>query len=502
MTFSRRRITVAVAMLFVAVCVAQGPQNAASQTASATPLSMVQPGQMEVTTNSPEARALFQKGIARMEMLHWEAALAEWRKAAVVDPQFALAHIFMAMLSRDPAEQEAERERALAARKNAGAEEQLIIDWISNANQSHWVPAIQAMNEALSRYPKDKHLAWLAGLWLTGQRQSERAIPLFERAYQLDPQFADPLNQAAYCYARLGNFDKAFDHMRRYAAMLPNEANPQDSLGELSRMAGRFEDSLKYYHASLKLDPGFIDSQAGLGDTYAVMGQEDKARAEYATAIRNAVTRVEEITYALQSAATYAREQNFAKADTAFTEVAKQAHAKDLGALEAEAWRMMSAYQKDNATAMKLLTQAEATLDEPHKMTTAAREQELAIVLRTHVGRAVHDGSMAEAQASLTRLEAVAAANSSGLVQFSLSGAQGSVLLAQGKFAEAVGRLEDDDKNPFSIQRLIVAYQKTGAPEKAARMTQRLLNFYEPTIEQAVVVPQFRKSMMAMKDKN
>jgi len=508
MTSLRHQVTLAVAVLFVAVGAVYGQQNSAggqSAQVSAQPGAVpakLQPGHMEVTTRSPEARVFFENGIARMETLHWEAGLAEWRKATAADPQFALAHIFLAMLSRDPAEQEAERERALAGRKNAGPEEQLIIDWISNANQSHWVPAIQAMNEALGRYPQDKHLAWLAGLWLTGQRQSERAIPLFEHAYDLDPQFADPLNQAAYCYARLGNFDKAFDHMRRYAAMLPNEANPQDSLGELSRMAGRFEDSLKYYHASLKLDPDFIDSQAGLGDTYAVMGQEEKARAEYATAIRIATTRVQQITYALQSAATYVREQDYAKADAAFEQVARQAHEKELGTLEAEAWRMMSAYQKDNATAMKMLTRAEATLREPHKMGAAAREQELAIVLRTRVGRAVHDGSMNEAQASLKRLEALAASNSSGLVQFSLSGAEGAVLMAQGKFAEAVGRLEDDDKNPFSIQRLIVAYQRTGAPAKAAKMTERLQNFYEPTIEQAVVVPQFRKSMLAMKDRN
>jgi len=30
----------------------------------------------------------------------------------------------------------------------------------------------------------------------------------------------------------------------------------------------------------------------------------------------------------------------------------------------------------------------------------------------------------------------------------------------------------------------------------------RLANFYEPTIEQAVVVPEFRKTSAAMKDKN
>jgi tetratricopeptide (TPR) repeat protein len=467
------------------------------------PLCAQQPDEaMQITTTSAEARSHFQQGMAKMETLHWEPAMQEWRLAAQADPQFALAHIFLTMLSRDPAEQVTEREKAVASRKFASPEEQLIVDWISNSNQSHWIPAIQAMNEALERFPNDKHLAWLAGLWLENQRESERAIPLFERANRIDPKFADPLNQAAYCYARLGNFDKAFADMQSYAQLLPNEANPQDSLAEISRMAGRFDEALAHYHASLKIDPGFIESQVGLGDTYAVMGEEAKAREEYAAAMAQATTRVQKISFALQSAATYAREQNFADADSAFLAAAREAHSKDVGTLEAEAYRMMSVYQKDNAKAMELLKRAEAVLHEPHTLSTDAKEQELALILRTRAGRAVHDGSMAVAQAALKELAALAGSNNNGRVQFAYNGAEGAVLLAQGKYQEAISRLEEDDKNPFSMQRLIVAYQKIGAKNDARRLTERLSHYYDPSIEQAVVVPEFRKTLLAQKDKN
>lgn len=457
---------------------------------------------MQLSTASGEARKHFQQGMARMETLHWEAALQEWRLSTQADPQFALAHIFLTMLSRDPAEQVSEREKAEATRKSASPEEQLIIDWVSNFNQGHWIPAIQAMNEALDQFPRDQHLAWLAGLWLENQRESERAIPLFERANHLDPKFADPLNQAAYCYARLGNFDKAFADMERYAALLPNEANPQDSLAEISRMAGRFEDALTHYHASLKIDPSFIESQLGLGDTYALMGEEARAREEYAIAITKATTRVEKISFALQSAATYAREGDFASADAAYLAAAQEAHSKDVGSLEAEAYRMMSVYQKDNAKAMELLTRAEGVLHEGHAMSRDVTDQELALILRTRAGRAVHDGSMAVARAALKQLKALEADDHNGRVQLAYHGAAGAMLLAQGKYQEAISNLEEDDKNPFSMQRLIIAYQKIGATEDARRLTERLSHYYDPTIEQAVVVPEFRKSLMAQKDKN
>ena len=469
---------------------------AGQQTASPAPQAQ-SASEIQITTSSPQARALFEQGLKKMETLHWEAALADWRDAAQVDPKFALAHAFLAMLSRDPVEQVAERDKAMATRNFGSREEQLIVDWVVNSSQSRWVPAIQAMNEALADYPKDKYVAWLAGLWLTNQRQSERAIPLFERANQIDPKFADPLNQAAYCYARLWNFDKAFADMQRYAELLPNEANPQDSMAEISRMAGHFNDALEHYRASLKIDPSFVDSQAGLGDTYAVMGEEEKARAEYDIAIARATTRVQKITYALQRASTWAREQKLSKADAEFEQIANDGHDQDLGTLEAEAWRMMSVYQTNNRKSTQMLGKAEAALNHPHKMSAAARDQELALILRTRVGHSVHNGDMKDALKSLKKLEALAAVSNSGLVRFALNGAQGAVLLAQGKFEDAIGHLEEDDKNPFSIQRLIVAYKKTGDTRKAALMSSRLAKYYEPSIEQAVVVLAFSKSMVA-----
>src|SRR5205807_6350083 len=67
--------------------------------------------EMQVTTRSAKARALFDEGMNKMESLHWDAALQSWRKAAQADPQFALAHILLAMLSRDPLEQYGERDK-------------------------------------------------------------------------------------------------------------------------------------------------------------------------------------------------------------------------------------------------------------------------------------------------------------------------------------------------------------------------------------------------------
>src|ERR1700759_4273794 len=120
---------------------------------------------MHISTKSPQAHTFFKPGRQKMKMLHIQDALENFRNAGKADPQFALGHIFLTFFSQDPTEQVAEREKALATRASAGPEEKLIIDWLANASQANWVPAIQAMNEALNSYPNDKHLHWLAGWW-------------------------------------------------------------------------------------------------------------------------------------------------------------------------------------------------------------------------------------------------------------------------------------------------------------------------------------------------
>jgi len=462
------------------------------------------PTGMHISTKSPQAHVFFEKAIAKMEMLHTADGLENFRNAVQADPQFALGHIMLTFFSQDPIEQVAERDKALATRANAGPEEKLIIDWLANASQAKWVPAIQAMNEALTSYPHDKHLHWLAGWWLQlDQNQSQHAVTMFERVMQIDPKFADAYNEAAYCYARQGDMDKAFADIKRYTELVPNEPNPQDSFAEISRMAGRFEEALTHYRMSLKIDPSFHESQLGLGDTYALMGDQQKARTEYAKAIATG-SPVQKVTWSLQLAATYVREGDLAGADKAFTAVAEQAHAKDFANLEAEAYRSMSLYQLERATSLSLLAKAEAVLKEDHKVPQSLLNQELAAVLRSRVESALVGNNQAAknnelANATLKQLQALADANDAdGIITSALHGAAGAVALAVGDYAAAVNHFEADESNAISMRSLITAYDKNGQQGNARRLGAKLASLNVPLIEQAVVVPEFRKQRAAL----
>src|SRR5215831_2973807 len=381
---------------------------------------------LEITTKSAVARAHFEAGLAKYQTLHLQEAFANWRKATQEDPNFALAHIYLSQFSQDPAEQVSERDKALQSKKFASQEEQLVVDWLAATSKGQWIPAIQAMNEVQSRYPSHKQVLWLAASWLTAQQQWGRSITLFERVIQLDSTFPDAWNSVAYAYARTRQFDKAFSAMQRYTELLPNEPNPQDSFAEISRMAGRYESALDHYRASLKLDPTFTESQLGLGDTYALMGDERRARVEYEIALSKA-TKAQGVIWALQEAATYVREGNYDAADLAFQAAAARAHESGFGNFEAQAYRIMAMYQKDSAKAGQLLDRATAALNEKHTLAKELLDQELAIILQTRIYRAIEAGDPAAAAAALKQLEALADSGSDATVRSTYNSGAGAI---------------------------------------------------------------------------
>jgi tetratricopeptide (TPR) repeat protein len=300
------------------------------------------------------------------------------------------------------------------------------------------------------------------------------------------------LNELGYCYARVRSFDSAFAVMQRYIALLPNESNPQDSYAEILRMAGRFDDALVHYRDSLKIDPSFWVSQLGIADTYALMGDEERARNEYKIAIQHAGSKMETANWSLQSAITYVREQNYPAANRAFRDVAAQAHKDALAVPEAEAYRMMAAYQSNPREAMALLSKAEDVLKENHPLPNINRQEELALILRTRAERAARDSNVSLARAELKRLQELLNVSNDSVIQLQYEGASGAVLVAEGKYEQALSHLQEDNRNPLSMRLMVVSYRKMGAREVAEELSRTLANWNEPTLEQALVVPEFR----------
>jgi tetratricopeptide (TPR) repeat protein len=447
---------------------------------------------LPITTSSTKARELYFKGMEDYENLYLERCNDDWRAAVKEDPNLAVAWAWIAFNSGNPQEVSAARAKAkdLASKTTPG--EQLMVAWVVKVEEGDFIGGITAMNDMLAMYPRDKHLLYLAGNWLMGENGNDQAQHMMEKALAIDKSYPAALNDLAYVEARNREFDKAFDAMDRYVALLPKEPNPQDSYGELKRMAGDFESSLTHYRAALKIDPDFVTSQLGLGDTYALMGNQDQARIEYDKAIRFAHNEADRLTYGMQKAMTYVRDGNYAEADRQFQQIAEAGHAKNQDLQEAQALRHMAEYQADDNVALKHLKLAEESLDHRSTISISDREEELSRILRNRVVHAAHAGNQELADKSLQHLETMANGSRNRVIQSSYNGAAGTLLMDEKKYEDAIARLEEDQDNPFTMELLVQAYYQTMQTEKLHTAEAKLRGNNMPTMEQALVVPAAR----------
>jgi len=447
---------------------------------------------LPVTTTSPKARALYEKGMADYENLYLERCNDDWRAAVIDDPNLALGWAWIAFNSGNPLEVSEARSKAVALLPRLTPGEQLMVQWIAKVQQNNYLEGISAMNDMLEMYPRDKHLLYLAANWLMGEDGTDQAQVLLQKALDIDKNFPAALNDLAYVDARNRKFDRALAAMDRYVVLLPNEPNPQDSYGELLRMAGNFEGALTHYRAALAIDPDFVSSQVGLGDTYALMGNQEQARAEYDKAIRFAHNEADRLSYSLQRAMTWVREGNYAQADKDFAELAQTAHAKDQDLQEAQAYRHLAEYQTDPEVALKDLKLAEDALRQQATISASDRDEEMSRILRNRAARAAHSGKQSVADQTLQQLENLAAGSRNRVIQSSYEGAAGTLLMDQKKYEEAIPHLEEDQDNPFTMELLVQAYYETMQTDKLHEIEAKLRGTNVPTMEQALVVPAIR----------
>ncbi|HKF03227.1 MAG TPA: tetratricopeptide repeat protein [Candidatus Sulfotelmatobacter sp.] len=448
--------------------------------------------EMPITTTSAKARELYAKGMEDYENLYLERCNEDWRAAVKEDPKLAVAWAWIAFNSGDPQEISAARAKAKELAPKTTPGEQLMVAWVAKVQEGDFLGGITAMNDMLEMYPRDKHLLYLAGNWLMAENGNDQALKMMQKALAIDKNFPAALNDLAYVEARNREFDKAFVAMDRYVALLPKEPNPQDSFGELKRMAGDFDSALAHYRAALKMDPDFVSSQIGIADTYALMGNQEQARAEYDKAIRFAHNEADRVNYEMQKAMTYVRDGNYAEADKEFLDVATTAHNKEHDLQEAQALRHMAEYQADDNVALKHLKLAEESLGHRSTISQSDRDEELSRILRNRVIHAFRAGNEPMAEKSLQQLEGMAHGSRNRVIQSSYQGAAGTLLMDQKKYQDAVAHLEEDQDNPFTMELLVQAYYETEQTDKLHEIEAKLRGTNVPTMEQALVVPAAR----------
>ena len=471
----------------------QQPAITAHTAADAAPAEEMVP----VTTSSPDARHDYELGLLYHEdLLFVDKGLVSLRKAVKADPHFALGHATLAYFTTDPVEERHEYALAQKDIASASPDERLLIRWMDGAKNGGLVPAIAAMNDLLAKYPNDKRLANMASEWLcANQAAYEHGEKILKNVLQSDPNYFPALNNLAYCYALSGRPSLAPPLMDQYVVALPAQPNPQDSYGEIMRMLGDYPAALDHYGKALQIDPTFNTSQVGIASTYALMGDQERARAEYLKAISGTKERPTKLDYRILWAMTFYRENQIERGNREMTKLVAEAHAADLPVEEAEIYRNMALFSTDPHHALKSLDAARVVLTENHEISQGSREIELANILQTRAYIAERAGMADAAQKALKPLSAMAQTSRSNIVQQAYHSANGAVLMTQEKYDAAIAELMEDSQNPLSLQLLADAQSKAGQAADAQKTLSALAAINDERVETAFAVPQARAAL-------
>ena len=215
----------------------------------------------EITTTSMEAYNYFMKGRREYEKFYNDEARLNLEKAIEHDPVFAVAYLYLGYTysqMRYVAESHKAYEKAMVFSSNASDKEKYYIRaQYASSIEKDPEKRFQILEEAIGKYPKEKRLHYLLGSYYRGKKMYPEAEQELQQALKLDPQYGTAINTLASNYLDMGNFEKAIEFFKRYAAAFPEEANPLDSIGDLYFRMGRLDEAIAKFKEALEIKPDF-----------------------------------------------------------------------------------------------------------------------------------------------------------------------------------------------------------------------------------------------------
>ncbi|MEP6925816.1 MAG: trypsin-like peptidase domain-containing protein [Pyrinomonadaceae bacterium] len=117
---------------------------------------------------------------------------------------------------------------------------------------------------------------YLQGLGVLSKDDYARAVSFFEKATQIDPDYAEAWYQAGFAYGMLGKHAEALKATRQAARVRPDWAEAQINIGASSFALGQFKDAESAYRQAAKIDSSNGDTQYALGLTLNKLNRADE----------------------------------------------------------------------------------------------------------------------------------------------------------------------------------------------------------------------------------
>ena len=156
------------------------------------------------------------------------------------------------------------------------------------------------------------------GLGILSRDDFARALPYFEKAVEIDSNYAEAWYQAGFCYGMLGKHVDALKASRRAAQIRPDWAETYLNIGASSFALGQFKEAVDAYRQVVKLDESNAEAQYALGLSLGKLNRTDEEILAYKRALAikpNLPNAIEQLGLA------YFKQKRYAEAATLFEQL-------------------------------------------------------------------------------------------------------------------------------------------------------------------------------------
>ena len=242
-----------------------------SQAQAQAPTKQADKGAVPVTTKSPDAQKQFEQARELVDGERGAEAIPLLKKAIELDADFAQAHAYLGIVTQGPPGlAELDKAQSLAAKLPEA--ERMMIEGV-HASRAGDRAKMQAAYAKVGELAPGEWRVWVALGWDANDGgDSKKAIELFDKALKVKPDLAIVQDGLAYGHAGLREWDAAIAAAKKQVELLPKQPNPQDTLGEILLMAGKFDDAEKAFKAALELEAKYNTAWQGVAFARAYRG--------------------------------------------------------------------------------------------------------------------------------------------------------------------------------------------------------------------------------------
>ncbi len=141
--------------------------------------------------------------------------------------------------------------------------------------------AIEDLDIAIYLNPKEARAHYRYGQVLMGQEKSGEAILHFDRALELKPDYLEALLDRAVAYKRAGDMVRELEDHKAALAIDPENFQAHLNLAMYYLKSKNYEEALKNLDLGIQYKPNAGFPHVTRGAIYEILGQKDKANADF-----------------------------------------------------------------------------------------------------------------------------------------------------------------------------------------------------------------------------